>query len=115
MADDRVAMVCNSCGGWVTLMRYSQTSGLSMRGFAGSDKDWRKMASWVDEHSMCHASAVECKDDLGGDPGWSLKTEDCGALTGDMYMYSPERDAIVEDLESRADYAIETGTTGIDS
>jgi len=86
MADDRLQLRCDFCGGWVTLMRYSMTQGLHL----SADHD--KLATWIDTHAQCHPRAQDCKHDLGGVAGWSLVPESLEPLHGDRLWYVPESD-----------------------
>ena len=92
MADDRLQLRCDFCGGWVTLMRYSMTHGLGMERVCGSPTHMRLLMEWIDTHAQCHPRAQDCKHDLGGVAGWSLVPESLEPLHGDRLWYVPESD-----------------------
>ena len=66
MANDRVFIKCETCGGWKMLLKFFPTSGLTTR-----DND---ILEWLDTHARCHPRSYN--GNLGGDPGYTLHTED---------------------------------------
>ncbi len=82
MADDRVFIKCKVCGGWKMLLKYV-FGRLTTR-----DND---ILSWLDNHQECHRNYTI---DLGGNPGYSLHTEDelydGGDLDPKKQNYVPE-------------------------
>lgn len=65
MANDRVYIVCKSCGSWKMFLKH----------FAGnmSTRPEFKVLRWIDEHCKCHPNLN--RNDLGGDPGFYMVTE----------------------------------------
>lgn len=65
MANDRVFIKCNYCGGWKMLLKFYPTDGL----FTTDNK----ILEWLNTHRRCHPKSYDA--DLGDDPGFSLHTE----------------------------------------
>ena len=65
MADDRVFIKCKTCGGWKMLLKFYCGQGLTTRPGSG-------ILEWLDTHAVCNSFVVN----LGGDPGFTLHTEE---------------------------------------
>lgn len=65
MANDRVFIVCKTCGAWKMLLKH----------FPGSlgTRD-NGILEWLDSHGACHPQYYN--SDLQGNPGFKLATED---------------------------------------
>ncbi len=70
MANDRVMIRCDSCGGWKMLLKHFAGIGPKARG--------NEILEWLDSHAECHPNFEE--SDLGGSPGFSLHTEGSPSL-----------------------------------
>lgn len=68
MANDRIFIKCQTCGGWKMLMKH----------FPGTMETVDNgVLEWIGAHGVCHPRLYN--EDLGGVPGFSLHTEeDCG-------------------------------------
>ena len=65
MANDRVHIRCDGCGAWKMLIKFFPGN-LSVRD--------NGILPWIDAHGPCHAH-LYCNN-LGGDPGFTLFTDD---------------------------------------
>lgn len=85
MADDRVFIKCKGCGGWKMLLKHYQSNPGPMYWDNG-------VTEWLDKHALCHPGAFNA--DLGGDPGYTLHTEnDIGReLDCDKQNHVPSRE-----------------------
>jgi len=65
MADDRVFIKCDGCGGWKMLLKHYAGTGLKQSG--------NEIMEWLDTHSICHANQY---DVTLQSPGFTLHTEE---------------------------------------
>ena len=65
MANDRVFIKCNGCGGWKMLLKYFPNTGSTTRD--------NGILKWLDAHAGCHQRAGH--PDLDGDTGFELFAE----------------------------------------
>lgn len=64
MANDLVILRCKACGGWKALAKYYPSTGIQA---------CPGVIPWINGHAfVCHG---EVRQDLGGDPGFTLHTE----------------------------------------
>lgn len=73
MANDRLLIKCDTCGGWKMLMKH----------FPGelATRD-NGILEWLDAHGKCHQNLYGT--DLGGIVGFSLHTEDAISVDGSL-------------------------------
>jgi len=94
MANDRVFIQCNVCGGWKMLLKFFPGTLATMD---------NGILEWLDTHGPCHPRFFS--NDLGGNPGFKLFTEsDAKELPKDKY------DAEGPGIDSRA-FNIDEGKT----
>ncbi len=71
MANDRVYIKCKGCGGWKMMFKYYPGELYIDKDLAGP------LLDWLGTHSQCHMRIEGIPGmDLGGEPCFSLHTED---------------------------------------